>query len=115
MADDWEAGGPIRLICRGYEKAPRGAVIHLRLLAGVFRLVLTGRAPELVRFYPCLGGTAPASRAWPVMSNVIGALIEEMHAALAVPPQTNEVVDRLHCSPVCLILSLPLACAASGC
>jgi hypothetical protein len=91
MADDWEVGGPIRLICRGYEKAPRGAVIHLRLLAGVFRLVLTGRAPELVRFYPCLGGTAPASRAWPVMRSVIGTHIEEMHAALAVPPQTNEV------------------------
>jgi hypothetical protein len=91
MADDWDTGGPVRLICRGYEKAPRGAVIHLRLLAGLFRLVLTGRAPQLVRFYPCLGGTAPASQAWPVMRNVIGAHIEEMHAALAVPPQTNEV------------------------
>jgi hypothetical protein len=91
MADDWEAGGPIRVICRGYEKAPPGAAIPLRLLAGVFRLVLTGRAPELVRFYPCLGGTVPASQAWPVMRNVIGAHAEEMHAALAVPPQTNEV------------------------
>jgi hypothetical protein len=91
MADDWEAGGPIRLICRGYEKAPRGAAIHLRLLAGVFRLVLAGRAPELARFYPCLGGSVPASQAWPVMRNVIGAHVEEMHAALAVPPQTNEV------------------------
>ena len=55
MADDWEAGGPVRVACRGYENAPRGAVIHLRLLAGVFRLVLTNRAPELVAFYPCLG------------------------------------------------------------
>jgi hypothetical protein len=67
MADDWESGGPIRDVCVGYENAPRGAVIHLRLLAGVFRLVLTGRAPRLVRFYPCLGGTAPASQAWLVM------------------------------------------------
>jgi hypothetical protein len=91
MADDWESGGPIRDVCLGYENAPRGAVIHLRLLAGVFRLVLTGRAPRLVRFYPCLGGTAPASQAWLVMREVIGAHIEEMHAALAVPPQTNEV------------------------
>ncbi|HEX5906143.1 MAG TPA: DUF2332 family protein, partial [Propionibacteriaceae bacterium] len=32
-----------------------------------FRLVLTGRAPQLIRFYPCLGGTAPASQAWPMM------------------------------------------------
>jgi hypothetical protein len=91
MAEDWESGGPIRDVFLGYENAPRGAVIHLRLLAGVFRLVLTGRAPQLVRFYPCLGGTAPASRAWLVMREVIGAHIEEMHAALAIPPQTNEV------------------------
>jgi hypothetical protein len=91
MADDWETGGPVRLVCSGYENAPRGAVIHLRLLAGVFRLVLTGRAPELVAFYPCLGGSAPASQAWPVMREVIGAHVDEMHAALAIPPQTNEV------------------------
>jgi len=91
MADDWEAGGPVRVVCTGYENAPRGAVIHLRLLAGVFRLVLTDQAPELVRFYPCLGGNAPASQAWPVMRAVIGAHLDEMHAALAIPPQTNEV------------------------
>jgi hypothetical protein len=47
--------------------APRGALVRLRLLAGVFRLVLTGQAPELIRFYPCLGGTDPTSEAWPVM------------------------------------------------
>ena len=34
-------------VVRGYEEAPAGAVIQLRLLAGIFRLVLTGRAPEL--------------------------------------------------------------------
>jgi hypothetical protein len=39
MADDWEAGGPTHLVCRGYETAPHGAVIQLRLLVGVFRLV----------------------------------------------------------------------------
>ena len=91
MAEDWETGGPVRVACRGYENAPRGAVIHLRLLAGVFRLVLTGRAPELVAFYPCLGGNAPASEAWPVMREVIGAHVDEMQTALAIPPQTNEV------------------------
>jgi hypothetical protein len=91
MAADWEAGGPVRVVCRGYENAPRRAVIQLRLLAGVFRLVLTGRAPELVAFYPCLGGSALASQAWPVMREVIGAHVDEMHAALAIAPQTNEV------------------------
>ncbi|MGH3340623.1 MAG: DUF2332 family protein, partial [Propionibacteriaceae bacterium] len=91
MAEDWEAGGPVRKVCRGYENAPRGALIQLRLLAGVFRLVLTGKAPELMRFYRCLGGTAPASVVWPVMRAVIAAHLEEIHAALAVAPQTNEV------------------------
>jgi len=91
MADDWESGGPIRMASRGYETAPRGALVQLRLLAGVFRLVLTGQAPELIRFYPCLGGTDPASEAWPVMREVIATHIKDVHAALAVAPQTNEV------------------------
>ena len=91
MAEDWAAGGPTRSACRGYETAPRSAMIQFRLLAGVFRLVLTGEAPELIRFYPCLGGTEPASRAWPVMRAVIAAHTDEIHAGLAVAPQTNEV------------------------
>jgi hypothetical protein len=91
MADDWEACGPTRLVCRGYENAPHAAVIQLRLLAGVFRLVLTDRAPELRPYYPCLGGTDPASQAWPVMREVIAAHIVELHEAPTVAPQTNEV------------------------
>ena len=91
MAEDWEAGGPTRIACREHENAPRGAMIQLRLLAGVFRLVLAGEAPELVGFYPCLGGREPARHAWPVMREVIAAHIDEVHAALAVAPQTTEV------------------------
>lgn len=91
LAADWEAGGPTRLICRGYEDAPRGAVIQLRLLAGVFRLVLTGQAPELRPYYPCRGGTEPASDAWPVMREVIAAHVTELNQALTIAPQTNEV------------------------
>jgi hypothetical protein len=91
MADDWEAGGPVWLVCRGYENAPHGAVIQLRLLAGVFRLVLTGRAPELAPYYPCLGRTEPASEAWLVMRKVIAAHVPELKQALKIAPQTNEV------------------------
>jgi hypothetical protein len=54
-------------------------------------LATPSTAPELVRFYPCLGGTAPPWQAWPVMRNLIAAHRDELHAALAVPPQTNEV------------------------
>src|SRR3954447_9687252 len=67
MADDWEARGSVRDICQGWEDAPVGAVIQLRLLAGLFRIVLTDRARQLVPYYPCLGGTAPPDQAWPVV------------------------------------------------
>jgi hypothetical protein len=91
MAEDWEAGGPTWVACQGYENAPSGAMIQLRLLGGVFRLVLTGKANELRPFYPCLAGTAPASQAWPLMREVISTHLDELHAALAITPQTNEV------------------------
>ncbi|MEJ7705843.1 MAG: DUF2332 domain-containing protein [Nocardioidaceae bacterium] len=90
MADDWEAGGPVREICRDWEDAPTGAVVQLRLLAGLFRIVLTGRAPQLEPFYPCLGGEAPPDSAWPVARPVLGAHRHELRDALAVAPQTNE-------------------------
>jgi len=91
MAQDWEAGGVVREICAGHEEAPEGSALQLRLLAGVFRLVLTGAAPELVRFYPCLGGTEPPSGVWPVMREVLEAYVETGRAALEIAPQTNEV------------------------
>ncbi len=91
MADDWAAGGVVRAICAGYENAPSGSALPLRLLAGVFRLVLTDRAPELVRFYPCLGGRDDPAASWPVLRQVMGRHVGELQDALAVPPQTNEV------------------------
>jgi hypothetical protein len=91
MADDWEAGGPVRTVLAGYEGAPRGSALSLRLLAGVFRLVLTGRAPELVRFSPCLGGSDEPADAWPVMRAVLAEHLVELRAALEVPPRTNEI------------------------
>lgn len=91
MADDWEAGGPVREICAGWEDAPAAAVVQLRLLAGLFRIVLTGGAPELVAYYPSLGGTAPPAEAWPRVRRVLTARVEELHNALDIAPQTNEV------------------------
>jgi len=91
MAEDWEAGGPVREVCAGYEDAPSGAALQLRLLAGVFRLVLAGEAPELVPYYPCLGGDRPPAEAWPVLQRVVGAHVAELREALSITPQTNEV------------------------
>ncbi|HSS67071.1 MAG TPA: DUF2332 domain-containing protein [Nocardioidaceae bacterium] len=91
MADDWEAGGPVREICVDWEDAPPGSVVQLRLLAGVFRLALRGESPELEPYYPCLGGAAPPEEAWPTVRRVLAAHVSELRAALEVAPQTNEV------------------------
>ncbi|MDN5772075.1 MAG: DUF2332 domain-containing protein [Microlunatus sp.] len=91
LADDFEAGGPTRAVFSGYEDAPTGSVVQLRLLAAIFRLVLTGRAPALEPYYACLGGEAPPSEVWPPMRAVIAEHTEELHAALTVAPQTNEI------------------------
>lgn len=91
MAEDWEAAGPVRDVCAGYEDAPPGSVLQLRLLAGVFRLVLAGEAPELQPYYACLGGDRPPAEGWPVIRSVIAAHVPELREALRTAPQTNEV------------------------
>lgn len=91
MADDWEAGGVVREICAGWEDAPPGSVVQLRLLAGVFRIVLRRQAPELARFYESLGGTASPEGVWPIMRGVMSSHVAELKDALTVAPQTNEV------------------------
>ena len=91
LARDLDAGGVTERICRGYEDVTRGAAVQLRLLAGIFRIVLRGDAPELERFYPSLGGSASPQDIWPVLQPVLEAHADELHDALARPPQTNEV------------------------
>lgn len=91
MADDWDSGGTVRALCAGWEDSPSGSVVQLRVLAGVFRHVLTGQAPELEPYYACLGGHAPPEQAWPVMREVIGAHEDELRVGLDVAPQTNEI------------------------
>ncbi|HEY5980909.1 MAG TPA: DUF2332 domain-containing protein [Microlunatus sp.] len=110
MADDLEAGGPTARVVRGYEDAPAGAVIQLRLLAGIFRLVLTDRAPELRPSYACLGGAESPAAAWPVMRRVIADHVDELHEALEIAPQTNEVGRS-----VALLVGLFDVATASGC
>jgi hypothetical protein len=90
LADDWDAGGVVRRICRDWAEAPADAVVQLRLLAGVHRLALSGQAPELVPFYPNLGGTADPDQAWPVFRRVLTEHAEQLAGDLDIAPQTNE-------------------------
>jgi hypothetical protein len=90
LADDWDAGGVTRTICAGWGDSPTGTYVELRLLAGLHRIVLTGRAPELVPYYPNRGGSAAPDEAWPVVQPVMAAHVRELRAALHIAPQTNE-------------------------
>lgn len=55
-ANDLRAGGPTVGVLDGHLEMPGRGALALRTLGGVHALVLTGRAPELARFYPSAGG-----------------------------------------------------------
>ncbi len=90
FADDLEAGGVVSAICDDWQAAPAGAVVQLRLLAGLHRLALERRAPELAYFYPNLGGGADPAGAWAVFEPVMRQHADELREALLIAPQTNE-------------------------
>jgi hypothetical protein len=72
--------------------APVGRdVPALRLLGGVHRIVLSGRAPELGSFYPSVGGTSDPRDAWPVLRAALVDHAPELRRSIEHPPQTNEV------------------------
>ncbi|MEO5610325.1 MAG: DUF2332 domain-containing protein [Ornithinibacter sp.] len=90
MADDWEAGGVTRELFAGWEHAQARQFPQLRLLAGLFRIVLRGDAPQLEAFYPVLGGVGDHRAAWPEVRAVFSAHVEELRRSLDEAPQTNE-------------------------
>ena len=63
VAADVEAGGVFAMILSGHENAPSRQAVPLRLLGGLHRLVLDGRASELRRWYPSTGGSWDAGNA----------------------------------------------------
>lgn len=90
MAEDWQAGGVVAEICRDWAEAPGAAVVQLRLLAGVQRLVLSRAEPQLTMYYPNLGGAASPATAWQDFEPVLRRHVDELRAALEIAPQTNE-------------------------
>jgi hypothetical protein len=91
LADDVLAGGPGAAVFAGHERDPGPGALALRLMGGVHRLVLQGRAPELARFYPSVGGPDDPTDAWPALRDVLEQHHAELQAGLDHPPQTNEV------------------------
>jgi hypothetical protein len=91
VADDVDAGGVFATILSGQEDAPSRQAVPLRLLGGLHRMVLDGRAPQLRRWYPSAGGTWDAEAAWPEIAHTAANHTDLLRAALDQPPQTNEV------------------------
>jgi len=91
VAGDVEAGGVFATVLSGREDAPSRDAVPLRLLGGLHRLVLDGRAARLRRFYPSTGGAWDARSAWPEILDTAEAHLDVLRAALGQPPQTNEV------------------------
>ncbi len=91
VAGDVEAGGVFATILSGHKDAPSRQAVPLRLLGGLHRLVLDGRASELRRWYPSTGGSWDAGNAWPGILNAAAQHADPLRAALHQPPQTNEV------------------------
>jgi hypothetical protein len=86
-----EAGGVFAAILAGHEDDPGRLALPLRLLGGLHRLVLDGRAPALRRWYPSTGGSWDGQAAWPAIAQAAANHTDSLRAALDQPPQTNEV------------------------
>ena len=91
VAGDVEADGMFAQIFAGHENDSGRMALPLRLLGGLHRLALDGRAPALRRWYPSVGGDWNADAAWPDIVRAAAEHAEYLRAALDQPPQTNEV------------------------
>lgn len=92
IAADYKAGGVTRAMLSGWEtRAPRDAVLSLRLVGGLHYRVLTGRAPALAAYYPSVGGTFRGDGLWDTAEAVLRAEAPFFEAFLRNTPQTNEV------------------------
>jgi hypothetical protein len=119
VAADTEAGGVFAAILAGHEDDPGHPALPLRLLGGLHRLVLDGRASALRRWYPSTGGHWDAEAGWPDIALAAVGHTDYLRAALDHPPQTNEVGRSAALIGALLILAdrfgLPIRLFEIGC
>ena len=96
--EDIERGGPVAAVLARVPEGlePLDDAVTLRFLGGVHRLVLTGQAPELARWFPTAGGAFAgdeAARTGAAADFVAAceAHRDDLVAALDVTVQTNEM------------------------
>jgi hypothetical protein len=88
---DVSAGGVFADVLAGHEDDPGPSALALRLLGGLHRLVLDGRAPRLRRWYPSVGGHWDLGAAWADVVSTAASHMGAIRLALEQAPQTNEV------------------------
>jgi hypothetical protein len=91
LALDAESGGPVTAVLADHAHATVEDAYALRLLGGMHRMVLTGRAPTLAAHSPSTGGDGDADRAATALLELLTDPPAEILDALRRPPQTNEV------------------------
>jgi hypothetical protein len=91
VADNVETDGVFATILAGHEDASGRMALALRLLGGLHRLALDGRAAALRQWYPSTGGRWNAEAAWPDIVLAATEHTDYLRDALDQPPQTNEV------------------------
>ena len=86
-----EADGPLARLLADWQGQPLLDALPQRVVGAVQGLALEGKAPELARFYPSLGGTP----VWPDTADAFADVIErhaaEIRPRLDTQVQTNEV------------------------
>jgi hypothetical protein len=90
-ADDVERGGPVWDVLEGHTSDPTESMLGLRMMAGVHRLVLDGKAPTLARFYPSAGGEVDPEGVWSQFRELLVERTDKLRKLTARPCQTNEV------------------------
>ncbi|HRW37718.1 MAG: DUF2332 family protein [Acidimicrobiales bacterium] len=97
VAADVASDGPLGRLLAPVADAPFGDAVLLRLLGGLHRLVLEGRAPELARRYPSVAGADAVAvggrgdRLGPVLISTVEDHAARLAADLRANVQTNEV------------------------
>jgi hypothetical protein len=90
-AADYERGGLTARVLAPHERDEPKTMLSLRFMGAMHRAVLEGKAPELAEFYPSVGGQVDLVRVWPVFSETLERLGEDLYEEIALPVQTNEV------------------------
>lgn len=90
LAGDAATGGPTLELLGPTMDRPAEDYHVFRLLDGVHWLVLEGKAPELARHYPSVGGDGDPDAAWPYLRDLLIEAPPEIESIMSHPIQTNE-------------------------